>query len=222
MPVDELYHLGLPASEVTPRVLFLEEGIDVSTLFPEGALQVLARRREYTVFRGCDEYGSFTVCETGIGCPQLAIAVEEFARAGARSQVLVAMCRCRACSERSDGAHTLVLPFGAAREEGTTRQYAPLAFPAVPDPTLLRMLRRSLPNATLTITRTVDIPEMWLDEPPSGPNPVDLGSAALFVVAAARGMAAATVIIGATGRMVPAAFGRALMAAAGAALRPAS
>ncbi len=213
----ELYHIGIRAADVPHRVLLVEDGIDALSLFEPETLVPLAARREYTTFRGTDEFGAFLVCQTGIGCPQLAIAVEEFARAGARSQVYVMSCRCRACMDEAVDAHATVLPFGAARDEGTTAHYAPVAFPALPDPTLLEALRGALPDAESALTRTVDVPDtwLWLDGYTSGSEPVDLGVAALFVVAAARHVAAAAVIIGQAQQPSPARLGARVTFAAG-------
>ena len=223
----ELYHIGLMAAHVSPRVLLIEEGIDAVALVEPHTLVPLAARREYTTFQGHDEFGPFLVCQTGIGSPQLAIAVEEFARAGAQCLVAVLSCQCPACLDEAADAHAIVVPFGAARLEGTTVQYAPTAFPAVPDPTLLDALRTTLPDAASLVTQTVDVPHTWFAAPAnalgaehgareSGSGPVDLGAATLFVVAAARQVAGAAVIIGRTRQPAPLRLGALVLAAAGA------
>lgn len=212
----ELYHIGIRAADVPHRVLLVEDGIDALSLFEPETLVPLAARREYTTFQGQDAFGPFLVCQTGIGSPQLAIAVEELARAGARSHVYVVSCRCRACMDEAADAHATVLPFGAAREEGTTAHYAPVAFPALPDPMLLEALWSALPDAESAITRTVDVPDTWFDEQTSRSGPVDLGVAALFVVAAARHIAGAAVIVGSARQPSPARLGARLISAAGA------
>lgn len=115
----------------------------------------------------------------GIGAPPLAIAVEELSRAGTEAMVLLG-------AATFDGVSTRwLLPHGAVRRDGTSAQYAPLAFPAVPDPTLRAALAAASGDAaTYGIVETVDV----LGHETSG-HPTscqELRCAALFVVAAVR------------------------------------
>ena len=65
----------------------------------------------------------------GIGCPSAAIAVEELANIGAKTLV-------RLGTSGAMQEHTrigdLVIANGAVRQEGTSPQYMPMEFPAVP------------------------------------------------------------------------------------------
>ena len=67
---------------------------------------------------------------TGIGCPSAAICVEELARVGA--EVFIRVGTAGSLQEHVGLGH-LVITTGAVREEGTSRQYVPLSYPAVAD-----------------------------------------------------------------------------------------
>ncbi len=94
----------------------------------------VAANREYTIHTGllCGE--KVTVCSTGIGGPSTAIAVEELAACGAHTFIRVGTCGGISTLVRSGD---VVIATGAVRQDGTSREYAPIEFPAVPDPDVL-------------------------------------------------------------------------------------
>lgn len=90
--------------------------------------------REYRVFTGELLGEKVTVCSTGIGGPSTAIAVEELTNCGAHTFVRIGTCGGISTIVR---AGDVVIATGAVRAEGTSREYAPIEFPAVPDPDVL-------------------------------------------------------------------------------------
>jgi uridine phosphorylase len=90
----------------------------------------VAHNREYTTFTGTLLGEKVSICSTGIGGPSAAIAVEELAACGVHTFIRVGTC---------GGISTIVRPgdviiaSGAVRQDGTSREYAPIEFPAVPD-----------------------------------------------------------------------------------------
>lgn len=90
--------------------------------------------REYNVYTGTLLGEKVSVCSTGIGGPSTAIAVEELAACGTHTFIRIGTC---------GGISTLVRPgdvviaTGAVRQDGTSREYAPVEFPAVSDPDVL-------------------------------------------------------------------------------------
>ena len=94
--------------------------------------------REYNIFCGALEGELVTVCSTGIGGPSAAIAIEELAACGAHTLIRVGTCGGIALPVK---AGDLVIASGAVRQDGTSREYAPLEFPAVPDTDVLLALR---------------------------------------------------------------------------------
>ena len=90
----------------------------------------VAYNREFRVYTGSLLGEAVTVCSTGIGGPSCAIAVEELHALGADTFVRVGTC---GGIDLSVSAGDLVIATGAVRYEHTSREYAPIEFPAVPD-----------------------------------------------------------------------------------------
>lgn len=95
----------------------------------DGAEQV-ACNREYNVWTGSLLGQRVTVCSTGIGGPSAVIAMEELHNLGADTFLRVGTCGGIRLDVKSGD---LVLATGAVRMEGTSREYAPIEFPAVAD-----------------------------------------------------------------------------------------
>ena len=89
----------------------------------------MAWNREFNVWTGALLGEKVTVCSTGIGGPSAAIAMEELAAIGADTFVRTGTCGGIALPVQSND---LVIATGAVRMEGTSREYAPIEFPAVP------------------------------------------------------------------------------------------
>ena len=89
----------------------------------------VAWNREFNVWTGTLLGEKVTVCSTGIGGPSAAIAMEELAAIGADTFVRTGTCGGIALPVQSND---LVIATGAVRMEGTSREYAPIEFPAVP------------------------------------------------------------------------------------------
>ncbi len=88
----------------------------------------LTSNREYNIYCGylCGELVS--VCSTGIGGPSTAIAVEELTACGAHTFIRIGTCGGIALPVC---AGDVVIASGAVRQDGTSREYAPIEFPAV-------------------------------------------------------------------------------------------
>lgn len=86
--------------------------------------------REYVTYTGTLLGEKVSVVSTGIGGPSAAIAMEELANLGAHTFVRVGTC---GGIELSVQSGDVVVATGAVRMEGTSREYAPIEWPAVPD-----------------------------------------------------------------------------------------
>jgi uridine phosphorylase len=132
--------------------------------------------------------GPLTIQSAGIGGPSTAIVAEELIALGARRLVRVGTCTADA------ELGTLVIAEAALPDDGTSRALgAAAALPA--DPALLAALRSAAPDATTGPVLTRDL---YYDPDPDRPTSaaaVDLGTAALFAVAARHGIAAASVLV---------------------------
>ena len=88
----------------------------------------LCQNREYNIWCGKLEGELVTVCSTGIGGPSTAIAVEELFACGAETFIRIGTCGGIALPVCSGD---VVIASGAVRQDGTSREYAPIEFPAV-------------------------------------------------------------------------------------------
>jgi len=93
--------------------------------------------REFTIYTGTLLGEPVSVCSTGIGGPSAVIAMEELKSLGADTFLRVGTCGGIDLSVQADD---VILATGAVRQEGTSREYAPLTFPAVPDYAVLDAL----------------------------------------------------------------------------------
>lgn len=89
----------------------------------------VAQNREFNVWTGTLLGEKVTACSTGIGGPSAAIAMEELHKCGADTFIRTGTCGGINLEVQSDD---LVIASGAVRHEGTSREYAPIEFPAVP------------------------------------------------------------------------------------------
>ncbi len=175
----------------------------IAALFDGAAL--VAQNREYTVYTGALLGEKVTVCSTGIGGPSAAIAMEELANIGADTFIRVGTCGGIDLSVQSGD---IVVATGAVRQEGTSREYAPIEYPAVPD----FGLTAALIDAARALGKTchagvvqckdsfygqhspgrmpvsAELLEKWEAWRRLGVKASEMESAALFTVAASRGV----------------------------------
>ena len=86
--------------------------------------------REYVTYTGTLMGEKVSVCSTGIGGPSAAIAMEELANLGVHTFVRVGTCGGIDLKVQSGD---VVIATGAVRMDGTSKEYAPVEFPAVAD-----------------------------------------------------------------------------------------
>ena len=86
--------------------------------------------REYETWTGTLLGEKVSVVSTGIGGPSASIAMEELVNLGVHTFVRVGTCGGIDLSVQSDD---VVVATGAVRMEGTSREYAPIEWPAVPN-----------------------------------------------------------------------------------------
>ena len=86
--------------------------------------KLIADSREYVTYTGYLDGEKVSVTSTGIGGPSASIALEELTLCGADTFIRVGTC---------GGIEDIVVATGAIRMEGTSREYAPIEYPAVAD-----------------------------------------------------------------------------------------
>lgn len=130
-PEEVMFHLKCRAEDVGRYVIlpgdpgradFIAEYLDEAML--------VGRNREFTIWTGSLDGEAVSVVSTGIGGPSAAIAMEELVMCGADTFIRVGTC---GGMQAEVPAGQIVIPTGAVRMEGTSREYMPIAFPAVPD-----------------------------------------------------------------------------------------
>lgn len=102
--------------------------------------ELVADNREYVTYTGYLDGVKVSVTSTGIGGPSAAIALEELVQAGAHTFVRVGTCGGMQTNVQSGD---IVIASGAIRMEGTSKEYAPVEFPAVADFEVLNALKNA-------------------------------------------------------------------------------
>ncbi len=97
--------------------------------FLDNAKQV-GNNREYNSYMGYLDGEKVLVVSTGIGGPSCAICVEELAKIGVDTFIRVGTC---GGMQPEVAPGDVVIATGAIRQDGTSREYMPIEFPAVSD-----------------------------------------------------------------------------------------
>lgn len=90
----------------------------------------IADNREFVTYSGLLDGNKVSVTSTGIGGPSAVIALEELVKAGADTFIRVGTC---GGIQPEVESGDLVVAAAAVRAEGTSREYAPIEFPAAAD-----------------------------------------------------------------------------------------
>ena len=92
--------------------------------------KLIADNREFVTYTGYLNGVKVSVTSTGIGGPSAAIAMEELVKAGAKTFIRIGTCGGMDINVKGGD---VVIATGAIRMEGTSKEYAPIEFPAVAD-----------------------------------------------------------------------------------------
>ena len=161
--------------------------------------------REYVTYTGSLLGEKVSVVSTGIGGPSAAIAMEELVKLGVHTFVRVGTCGGIKLEVQSGD---VVVATGAVRMEGTSREYAPIEWPAVPDYQVLCALVQAAQNlnkpwkagvvqckdsfygqhSPASMPVSYELEQKWQAWKRLGVLASEMESAALFTVAAARGV----------------------------------
>ena len=125
------YHVNLKKGDVGRYVILPGDPkrcAKIAAYFDDAKL--VADNREYVTYTGYLEGEKVSVTSTGIGGPSAAIAMEELANIGADTFIRVGTC---GGMQTEIMGGDLIIATGAVRNEGTSREYAPIEYPAVAD-----------------------------------------------------------------------------------------
>ena len=171
----------------------------------------IADNREYVTITGKLLGKKVTVCSTGIGGPSAAIAMEELTKVGAKYFIRVGTCGGMDLDVKSDD---VVIANGAVRMEGTSKEYAPIEWPAIANYDIVNALVEASKNLKYDYhVGVVECKDSFYGQHSPEKSPVsyelinkwnawcrlgclasEMESAALFVVANALGVKAGTVL----------------------------
>ena len=123
------YHIQVAKGEVGRYVIMPGDPkrcVKIAQYFDNPVL--IADNREYITYTGTLDGVKVSVTSTGIGGPCASIAMEELSRCGADTFVRIGTCGGMQPEVKSGD---IVIATGAIRMEGTSREYAPIEYPAV-------------------------------------------------------------------------------------------
>ena len=103
--------------------------------------QLVADSREFVTYSGYLDGEKVSVTSTGIGGASAAIAMEELVQCGAHTFIRVGTCGGMDLSVKGGD---LVIATGSVRMEGTSKEYAPIEYPAVADFEVVAALREAV------------------------------------------------------------------------------
>lgn len=125
------YHIQVAPGEVGKYVILPGDPkrcAKIAKYFEDPVL--VADNREFVTYTGTLDGVKISVTSTGIGGPSASIAMEELYRCGADTFLRVGTC---GGMQKEVKSGDVVIATGAIRMEGTSREYAPIEYPAVAD-----------------------------------------------------------------------------------------
>lgn len=209
---EKQYHIHRSEGEIAKYVLLpgAPERVDQIAGYLHDT-QGFVQNREFRSVTGYTADGVLvSVCSTGIGCPSTAICVEELIAIGADTFIRIGTA---GSLQEEIKVGDITISTGAVREDGTTRQYVPLSYPALADTDVVLALRQAAKNLGfphhLGISHTKDafcsedeeqIPiaaqhkELWKVWRKAKVASTSMEASALFVVSSIRGKRAGEIL----------------------------
>ena len=207
------YHIGVAPGEVGRYVILPGDPkrcAKIAAYFDDPVL--IADSREYVTYTGTLDGVRVSVTSTGIGGPSASIAVEELKRCGADTFIRVGTC---GGMQLDVCGGDLVIATGAIRAEGTSKEYAPIEYPAVADFDVTIALREAAKKLGFTAHLGVvqckdsfygqhepevkpigyDLLNKWDAWVKCGCKASEMESAALFIVSSCLNVRSGTVLL---------------------------
>ena len=125
------YHIGVGPEDVGEYVILPGDPKRVPKIAQHlQDAKLVGDSREFLTYTGYLNGTKVSVTSTGIGGPSASIALEELVKCGAKYFIRVGTCGGMRLDVKGGD---VVIATGAIRMEGTSKEYAPIEFPAVPD-----------------------------------------------------------------------------------------
>ena len=128
---NKQYHIGVGAEDIGKYVILPGDPKrceKIAAHFENPKL--VGDNREYVTYTGYLKGEKVSVTSTGIGGPSAAIAMEELTKIGAHTFIRIGTC---GGIKENVKSGDVVIANAAIRAEGTSKEYAPIEFPAVSD-----------------------------------------------------------------------------------------
>ncbi|MDH4213286.1 MAG: nucleoside phosphorylase [Candidatus Thorarchaeota archaeon] len=216
MELEKEYHIGIARGEI-PELVLLPGDPDRARKIAEDFFDdpiEIAKHREYWSYKGLWKGVPIGVCSTGIGCPSAAIALEELVKVGCKTFIRVGTSGAISHEVKTGD---IVIFTASIRDEGTSKQYVPIEFPAIAHPEVVRALhsaaeRKKIPyhigighskdafysEHPSYVTEPEVMRQKWVTMREAGVLATEMESAALFVIGHLRGVrvGCACVVVG--------------------------
>lgn len=196
------YHIGVGKGDVGEYVILPGDPkrcAKIAAYFDDAKL--VGDSREFVTYTGYLNGVKVSVTSTGIGGPSASIAMEELVKCGAKKFIRVGTC---GGIDLDVKGGDLVIATGAIRFEGTTKEYAPIEFPAVADLEMVNALVNAAKQLNYpyhtgvvqckdafygqhrpeTLPNSAELLAKWDAWVKLGTKASEMESAALFIVAA--------------------------------------
>lgn len=137
---EKMYHIGLSKEDIKGATFAILPGD------PDRVLKIASYFDSYIKLNTVREYTSYLcklndknvlVISTGMGGPSTAICVEELNMIGIKNLIRVGTC---GGMQLNVEAGDLIIAQGAIRQEGTSKEYVPVEYPALADISLINAL----------------------------------------------------------------------------------
>lgn len=127
--IEQVKHLPIKFGEVARYVIVPGDPNRVPVI-AESLENVInqGQNREFNAYKGTHSGIEVSVVSTGIGCPSTAIAVEELSYIGAEVFIRIGT---SGSVDKSAKKGDIFIATAAVRDDGTSKQYIPIEFPAI-------------------------------------------------------------------------------------------
>ena len=127
--VEQVKHLPLKIGEIARYVIVPGDPNRVPIIAQSLENPVhQGQKREFNAYKGTYKDIEVSVVSTGIGCPSTAIAVEELSYLGAEVLIRIGT---SGSVDKTAKKGDIFIATAAVRDDGTSKQYIPIEFPAV-------------------------------------------------------------------------------------------
>lgn len=211
---ERVYHIGLTRSDIENAKYAIMPGDPgrVSKIARYlDSYKPLAVNREYTSYLGKIANENVLIISSGMGGPAAAICVEELHLLGIETIIRVGTC---GGMQKDINPGDLVIAQAAIRQEGTTKEYVPIEFPAVGNIDVINALRKSADelgyknytgivqskdsfygqHSPETMPIEYELKQKWDAWIKAGCLASEMETAALYTVSGIRGIKAGTIL----------------------------